>query len=136
MHDSAHIQFLQIGVLLAHSHVQDGFGGGVDQREGSAHLVINGVKLRQQNGIDLWLEGLCGLLEQGIVELGDLVHCIVAHQCLTNKYHQVGLVHLHQSGQFLHEWGVVLHASSSVHQDCVDVLARGLSGGGGTSLMA
>lgn len=94
MDHGAHIQLLQIRILLAHSHVQDRLGGGVDQREGSAHLVINGVELRQQDSVDLWLESLSGLFEQGLVELGDLVDCIVTHKCLTDEYHQIGLVHL------------------------------------------
>jgi hypothetical protein len=130
------VEFLEVGILLANSHVEDGFGGGVDEGKGSSHLVVDGIELRQQDGVDFGFECFRGFLQQRLVELGDLVDGIVADQRLSNEDDQVGLVHLHQSRQLLHQRRVVLHPAGCVHQHCVDVLAGRLNRKLSTSLMA
>lgn len=81
-----------------------------------ADLVINSVKLGQDNAINQsWLGGV-GVVSQGLVELGQLVHCFIAHQSLPNKKHTIRLVHFDQLGQGTHQWLIILHAPSCVHQ--------------------
>lgn len=53
MHYSVDIELAQVLVLLTDSHVQNGFAGAVAHRHGSADLVVDGIELRQDDGVDL-----------------------------------------------------------------------------------
>ncbi len=87
MYDSAHIEFFEIGVLLADTHIEDGLGSGVDEGKCSADLIVDSIELGEKDGVDFRLEGLSRLFQQGLVELGDLVDCVIAHQRLPNEHH-------------------------------------------------
>ena len=62
----------------------------------TSHLVINGVKLGQQYPIDDFRGVVLGVVNQGSVELAELVHGLVAHQSLSHEQNQVGGVHVDQ----------------------------------------
>lgn len=136
MHDGRDVEFLEVRVFLPNPNVKDGLRGRVNQRQGSSDLIINRIELRQQNSIDFWLKSLSRFLLKCLVELGDLIHCIIACKSLTNEDHKVRFVHLDQSCEFLHEGSVVLHAACGVDQNSIDVLPCCLNEGIDTSLMA
>ena len=77
----------------------------------STCLVINGVHLCQHqplNHLGSWGPGkVC----KSLVELGELIHCIIAHKSLAHKQGQVWLIQVDQIAQSPHQWLVVLHAS-------------------------
>lgn len=60
------------------------------------YLVINSVKLGQDDAVDE--AGVChvGVVSQGLVELSQLINSLVSNQCLPHKQNQVWLVHLYQ----------------------------------------
>ena len=83
-------------------------------------LVVDGVKLGEDDAVDeAWL-GVVGVVGQRLVELGQLVHRLVAHQRLPHKQDAVRLVDLDQLGQGAHQRLVVLHAPGRVHQAGVE----------------
>lgn len=49
------------------------------------------------------------------VELDQLVHCVVPHQRLAHKQHQVGCVDVDEVGQRTHQRLVVLRTRSDCH---------------------
>lgn len=123
----ADIEFLQVGVLLPHSNIEDGFGGGIHQGKGGSNFVIDCVELGQDNGIDACFVGICGLLLNCLIELSDLIDSVVAHQCLSDEHYKVGFVYLNNLRQLFHEGLVVLHPACCVNQDHVYSLASGLN---------
>lgn len=117
-----------MGVLLAHTDENDGFARGIDHVESGAHLVIDGVELGHDNGIDdPWIVVLDSIIDQRLVEFGQLVDGVISNQGLSNEENGIRLVDVDQLGQGLHEGFVALHTASCIDQDDVVVLALGLS---------
>lgn len=60
------------------------------------YLVINSVKLGQDDAVDE--AGVCHVrvVSQGLVELGQLINSFVPNQGLPHKQNQVWLVYLYQ----------------------------------------
>lgn len=85
MHDCFHVQLLQVGIFLAHAHIQDWLSCAIDQGQSGSDLVINSVELREQYSADLSLIGISGLLLNGLVKFGDLIHGVVSNQSLSDK---------------------------------------------------
>ena len=61
-----------------------------------AYLVVNSVKLGEDDAVNEPGLGALGVVGQGLVELVELVHTLVTHQGLPHKQHQVWLVDLDQ----------------------------------------
>ena len=77
-----------------------GFQGSQDpgktKKDCGTDLVINGVKLGEQDAINETWVLLVGEVCQSLVKLGQLVDCLVTHECLTHKKHQIGIVEFDQ----------------------------------------
>ena len=66
------------------------------ERKEGAHLVVNGVKLGKEDSVNGAGSALLGVVQQGLVEAGQLIHCLIAHQSLTHKQDKVRGVHSNQ----------------------------------------
>lgn len=62
----------------------------------SLYLVINSVKLGENDSVDEARVCHVGVVGQGLVELGQLIHGLIPHQRLPHKQNQVRLVHFYQ----------------------------------------
>lgn len=76
-----------------------------------AYLVVNGVHLCQNKTLNHLRSRRPGQISKPLVELGELIHSIIAHQCLTHKQGQIWLVQVDEVAQGAHEWLVILHAA-------------------------
>lgn len=58
------------------------------------YLIVDSVKLGEDDSINESGVGHVRVVRKCLVELGQLIYSLVAHQRLTNKQHQVWLIHL------------------------------------------
>lgn len=87
-------------------------------------FLVDGVELGDEDGIDFSaVVFLSGVLDERGVEVGQLVHSVVAHKRLSDEADEVRLVHGHESCKCSHQGFVVLHSSGSIDQHYVDTLA-------------
>jgi hypothetical protein len=69
-----HVETLEVGVLLAHSHKQDRFTCCLDHVDAGADLLVHGVKLRQHDAVDRPRVGLVDSeVNQALIKLRQLV---------------------------------------------------------------
>ena len=89
----------------------------------SPHFVIDSVKLSEDNAVDS--PGVAFVnceVNQGTVELSQLVDRVIACEGLTNEEHNVWLVDMHKFSQLAHQFFVSLHPASRVNQHHVVLL--------------
>mmetsp|Transcript_12926 Transcript_12926/g.33195 ORF Transcript_12926/g.33195 Transcript_12926/m.33195 type:complete len:352 (-) Transcript_12926:1046-2101(-) len=122
------IQAFQIYVCLAATDKHHWSTAGVHHGNSGTHLVVDGVKLGEHNTVNgprARILGICQV-SQALIELGELIDCIVSNECLTNKKHQLGLVQADEMRESTHQRVVILHAAGGVHQQNVCPLPLGL----------
>jgi len=98
LHNSLDIHLFEISVGLARSNKEDGLAGDVGHGKGSANLVVNRVKLGQDNAVDL--SRICEIRKvlEGSIEFNQLVNAVVAYEGLANKHDLVGVIDFHELG--------------------------------------
>ena len=53
------------------------------------YLVVDGVKLGEEDPVDGARAALLRVVHESLVEVQQLIHCLIAHKSLTHKQHQV-----------------------------------------------
>ncbi len=62
-----------------------------------SYFVVNGVKFGQHDPVDEpWTESWNGMVRECLIELGQLIDSLVAHQRFSNKQNQIRTVHFNQ----------------------------------------
>ena len=61
-----------------------------------SYLIINGIKLGENDPINKSGVGHVGVVRERLVELDKLINSLVAHQSLSHKQYQVRLIYLDQ----------------------------------------
>ncbi len=84
-------------VLLANAHEYNGLSSGVDHVERSPDLVVHSVELSHDDAIDGPGVGvLSSVIDQLLVELGQLVNCVIPHQGFSYEQNRVWVTPMHQ----------------------------------------
>eukprot|EP00964_Phaeocystis_antarctica_P080281 scaffold50131_cov60-Phaeocystis_antarctica.AAC.1 len=119
LHDVLDVEVADVEVGLPGAHEDDGLARGVHERERRADLVADRVELRQHDAVDDAPRLGRGELEERLVEAGDLVDGLVAHERLAHEEDEVGVVEVDQLGERTHQRLVVLHAPRRVDEHAV-----------------
>ena len=64
----------------------------IESNDKSTYLVINGIKLGQNNTINETGVILSRVISQGLVECFQLVNTIITYQCFSNKQYQIWII--------------------------------------------
>ena len=106
-----------MGVLLTDTHEDDRFSCGVDHVEGGAHLLIDSVKFGKDNTVDCARVRVGdGIVNQGLIELCELINRIIANEGLSNEEDNIRVVNVHELRQSLHQVFVALHSSCCINE--------------------
>mmetsp|Transcript_1370 Transcript_1370/g.5890 ORF Transcript_1370/g.5890 Transcript_1370/m.5890 type:complete len:412 (-) Transcript_1370:313-1548(-) len=105
-----------MGVLLTRAHEEDRLAGLVAHRQGRSHLVVDGVKLGQNDAVDLLERARRCVVRKRLVEHHQLVDAIVADQSFSHEDRELRSIVADELAERLHERLVVLHPPGRVHQ--------------------
>ena len=121
------VELPQVGVLLSDANEDDGLAGGVDHVDGGSDLRVDSVKLGHNDSIDCARIGIIdSIVNQLLVELGELVNGIIADKSLAHEENHIRRVDVNKLSELAHESFVSLHSSSRVDQDHVVVPVLGI----------
>lgn len=126
MNNGWNVELSNVRVLLTDTNKDDRFPSRVHHVDGSTNLVVNSVKLGQNDPINRPWVVFDSEVDQGLVELCQLVNGVVSDESFSNEEHHVWLVDVHKLCQLSHEPFIALHSASRVNQHNVILLVPGL----------
>lgn len=80
-------------ILLTYSNENNGLAGSVDHVERGADFFVNRVELGKHDPVNSSrIRGRDSVVNEALVELSQLIDCVVANKCLAHKKHNIRLV--------------------------------------------
>ena len=105
-------------VLLANTDEHDWFTCCVNHVKRSSYLLIDSVKFGHNNSINgSRVIILNSIINQSLVEFGQLINSVISNQSFSNEKYSVRLVDMNKFSEGLHQSLVTLHPSSRVNKD-------------------
>ena len=117
------IELPQVRILLPNPNKDNRFARRVHHVDSSADFLIHSVELGEHYAVDCArIVRVDGKVDQGLVELSQLVNSVIADKSFTDEQDHVWRVDVNKFCQLAHESLIALHATCSVNQHHIVVL--------------
>jgi hypothetical protein len=114
-------------ILLPYTNKDNRLSSSINHIQSCAYLLINRIKFSQNNSINHpWILLRYRKINQTLVELCQLINCIITNQSLTNKQNCIRFVQMDQLSQRPHKGFIALHPARRVNQNHIILFVFGL----------
>jgi hypothetical protein len=106
------IQRSNVSVGLSNAHKNNGLASSMHHSHGSPHFVVYGVKLGQNNAVNLSRSLLVNIMgsvfDESLIETSELVHAVIPNEGFPDKQNLIGANCVDKLGKRLHQGLVIL----------------------------